>query len=213
MKSSRMTRSLAVVASAAMIFAAFAGTPAEAKKKKKKKAPVCSTFTPGEKGADKPTVVVKDSATEAAPAIQKVTLAPHFFEGAHSATPASYDQFNIQVDTAAKDTGLYALVEFPARRDVDLNMYHTDGSYSARSHGFQPVLGIHGTIDEEFGNLAGHGGESTDHSEKLVGIRTNDCGGWTLEVANYFGEGGELEVKLWLGEVQNDPQAPGAEMP
>ena len=212
MKSSRITRSLAVVASAALVLAAFAGSPAEAKKRKKKA--VCGAFAPGEVGADKPTLVVKSTATEAAPAIQKVTLEPHFFEGAHpDYTPASYDAFNVQVDSATKDAGLYALVEFPARRDVDMNLYHTDGSYAARSHGFQPVLGIHPTIDEEQGNLGGHGGESTDHSEALVGIRTNDCGGWTLEVANYFGEGGEFEVKLWLGEAKNDPQAPGAEMP
>jgi hypothetical protein len=62
-------------------------------------------------------------------------------------------------------------------------------------------------------STTGHGGESTSGSEKLVGIKTSDCGGWTVRAANYLGEGGEFPIKLWLGEVENEPLPPGQETP
>ena len=212
----RFTRTIAVLGLSAMVLGAFAAAPADAKKKKKKPA-VCKAFTPGEAGAEKPTLVVTDAHTEEAPAVQPVTLPADFTEGLGTIVPGGpgspHEYFNIQVDSAAKEAGLYILFEFQERRDYDLNVYHPDGSYAARSHGFQPVLGIHATIDEEQGNLGGHAGESTTSSEKIVGLRTSDCGGWTTDVANYFGEGGDFEVKVWLGEIVNDPQEPGAETP
>ena len=210
MKSSRTIRTLAVVATAGLVLGAFAVGPAEAKKKKKKKPAVCSTFTPADNGADKPTLVVTDAATEEAPAVQKVTLPEEVSEGAIS---HGEDVFNVQVDSAAKEAGLYILFEFQERRDYDLNVWHTDGSYAARAHGFNPVLGIHGELDARAGNLSGHAGESTPSSEKIVGIRTSDCGGWTVSAENYLGEGGDFEIKVWLGDIANDPQAPGAETP
>jgi hypothetical protein len=216
MKTSRTLRTVAVLASAAMVLGAFVAGPAEAKKKKKKKPAVCAPFTSSIEGADKPTVVVTDAATEAQPLVQPVTLDMSAGDAdllGAGAPPAAHDHLNIQVDSKAKDAGLYVLFEFPDRRDYDLNLLHQDGSYAARSHGFNLLLGAHAAVDENFGNLSGHGGESTPTSEKLVGIRSTDCGGWTLDVANYLGEGGEMEVKLWLGESKFEPQAPGAETP
>lgn len=209
MRSPRFIRTVAVVGMSALVLGAFVAGPADAKKKKKKPA-ACAAFQPGEKGADKPTLVVTDSATEAAPALQKVSLPAEFSEGLVS---SGEDTFNIQVDTAAADAGLYILFEFQERRDYDLNVFHTDGSYAARSHGFQPVLGTDETIEAELGNLTGHAGESTSSSEKIVGLRTADCGGWTVSASNYLGEGGDFEIKVWLGDAVNDPQEPGAETP
>ncbi len=211
MKSPRTIRTLAVIATAGLVVGAFAATPAEAKKKKKKPA-VCGAFTPGEAGTDKPMVVVTDAATEAAPVEQTVTLAESVADadlvGTGVLEPGT-DHFNIQVDSAAKEAGLYVLIEFPERRDYDLNLLHTDGSYAARSRSFQPVLGTPG---EAFSD-PGHGGEGTTTSEKLVGINTSDCGGWTLQAQNWLGEGGEFAIKVWLGDIANEPQAPGAETP
>jgi len=176
----------------------------------------CATFTPGEAGKDKPLAVVTDSATEAKPLEQVVKLdasaADADLIGAlPDAGPlaAAHNAFNIQVDAAAADAGLYALIEFPSRRDYDMNLLHPDGSYAARAQTFNPVVGTPG---EAF-SVPGHGGEGTDHSEKLVGIKTSDCGGWTLDVANYLGEGGNMTIKLWLGDAVTDPQAPGDETP
>lgn len=210
MRSPRFIRTVAVVGMSALVLGAFVAGPADAKKKKKKKPAVCATFTPGEKGTDKPTIKVTDANTETAPALQPVTLEPEVTEGIVS---FSESVFNVQVDSAAKEAGLYILFEFQDRQDYDMNVWHTDGSYAARSHGFQPILGTEPTIEEEAGNLGGHAGESTSSSEKIVGLRTSDCGGWTVSAENYLGQGGDFEIKLWLGEIKNDPQAPGAETP
>ena len=216
MRSPRFIRTVAVVGMSALVLGAFVAGPADAKKRKKPAA--CSAFQAGENGTDKPTVKVTDTATEAAPLVQKVSLAGSVADadvvGVHQGplNPGT-DIFNVQVDSAAKEAGLHILIEFPERRDIDLNLFHTDGSYSARSHGFNPILGINGTIDAEIGNLAGHAGESTPASEHIVGLRTADCGGWTVEAQNWLGEGGEFDVKVWLGDIVNDPQDPGAETP
>jgi hypothetical protein len=181
--------------------------PADAAKKKKKKAAVCKAYSPGEAGSGKPTVVVTDKATEKAPAVQKVTLA----ESAADFVPMdpSKDAFNVQVDSKAREAGLYVLFEFPTRRDYDLELMWSDGSYAARSHDFNL---LYSPAPETYSN-EGHAGESTDASEKIVGVRTPDCGGYTVEAFNWLGEGGEFEIKLWLGEIKNDPQAPGEESP
>lgn len=182
----------------------------QGKKKGCKPAPpaACATYTPGELGKDKPTVVVTDAATEAAPLEQKVTLAQSFAN--YGVVPAgpfvlSSDFFNVQVDSANPEAGLYVYLEFPERRDYDIDLLYPDNSYAARSHDGNTLLG---TGEGENG---GHAGESTTSSEKIVGVRTADCGGYTVEASNWFGEGGEFTVQLWLGEIKNDPLAPGEE--
>ncbi|MDQ3982337.1 MAG: hypothetical protein M3271_06605, partial [Actinomycetota bacterium] len=90
-------------------------------------------------------------------------------------------------------------------RDYDIDLLYADGSYGARSHDWNTVLGTGEGVN------GGHAGESTTASEKIVGVRTADCAGWTVETANWFGEGGEMTVKLWLGEVKNEPLPPGEE--
>lgn len=211
MRSPRFIRIVSVVGMSALVLGAFVAGPADAKKKKKKKPAVCATFTPGEKGTDKPTVKVTDAATEAAPVVQKVTLAESVgdVDVTGAVSPPGSDAFNVQVDSAAKEAGLYILFEFPMRRDYDLEVWHPDGSYAARSHDFNTLY----SPDPATYANGGSGGEGTDSYEKIVGLRTSDCGGWTVETINWLGEGGELEVKMWLGDIVNDPQAPGAETP
>jgi hypothetical protein len=166
----------------------------------------CKRFAPGEAGAEAPMVKLTDKATEKKPREQAVALD---MSVADIAGDPSSAYVNIQVDSKAKSAGLYALFEFPERRDYDMNLLHTDGSYAARSRSFNPVLGTPGEQLSE----PGHGGEGTTTSEKLVGIKTRDCGGWTLEVQNWLGEGGDFALKLWLGKAKNAPQAPGEETP
>jgi hypothetical protein len=183
------------------------GKKGKKKGKGKPKAAACAPFKPGEAGTDQPNVTVTDAATEEKPVEQTVTLAESVADLQVGDPGEAY--FNIQVDSAAADAGLYVYLEFPPRRDYDLNLLHDDGSYAARSRGWNTLDPAHdGTVSTE-----GHGGDSTDHSETLVGIKTSDCGGWTLQVQNWLGEGGDFAVKLWLGEVQNEPQAPGEETP
>ena len=210
-------RTLAVVITGSLLAALIAlpAADAAAKKKKKPKPPVCATFVPGEQGVDKPLVTVTDAATEAAPIEQTVTLDMSIadIEQTGLVSPSSADFFNIQVDSAAADAGLYVLFEFPDRRDYDLNLLHTDGSYAARSRAWNTFIEINDMEAPVFGGISasGHGGAPTSASEKLDGIRTADCGGWTLMAENWLGEGGEMTVKVWLGEAKVDPQAPGEE--
>ena len=206
MRSPRLTRTIAVIGMSALVLGAFAATPADAKKKKKKPA-VCSPYQPGEKGTGKPTITVTDTATEQAPAVQKVTLGGSYSEGIID--EATADAFNVQIDSKAKQVGLYVLFEFPPRRDYDLELWYADGSYAARSHDFNL---LYSPNPDTYSN-EGHAGESSDTYEKIVGVKTPDCGGYTVEAVNWLGEGGEFEIKLWLGEIKNDPQAPGAETP
>ncbi|HEV2756682.1 MAG TPA: hypothetical protein VG318_13010 [Actinomycetota bacterium] len=210
-------RMFAVVLAGGLVASAVIAGPATAAKKKKPKpkppAPaVCQPYTPGELGTDKPTVVVTDAATEAAPVEQKVTMAmslANYDPGANTGPFAiSSDFFNVQVDTANPEAGLYAYLEFPERHDYDLDLHYADGSYAARSHDGNTLLGV-----QDLGQNGGHAGEATNKSEKIVGVRTPDCAGYTVETQNWFGQGGEFTVKLWLGEIKNDPLAPGEEVP
>jgi len=193
---------------------AIAG-PAVAKKKKPKKPAACAAVTPAEAGKDKPTVVVTDAATADAPVVQKVSLDESVADAdligeLPDAGPlaSSHDYFNVQVDTNLPSAGLYATFQFAEHRDYDLWAYFSDGKVAASSHGFQPALPTKGTQADISNTATNHGGESKSNSENLVGIITPDCGGYTIETANWLGEGGDLEVKLWLGEGVTEPGAP-----
>ena len=201
---------------AALAMSVFAALPAEAKKKKKKKKkkpPVCAPYLPGESGAEAETLVVTDAATAEAPVTHAFSLDAYFFEGISvqgvpGAAPSS--AINVQVDSAAPTAGLYVTFEFDARRDYDLYLRWPDGSDAASSHGFNPAIEAKGPETFDPSNTNGnHAGESTAASENIVGLITPDCGGYTVQFYNYFGEGGDFEAKLWLGEGTTDPLAPG----
>ncbi len=179
------------------------------KKKGCKPAPPasCAPYVPGEKGKDAEAIVLTDAATAEAPVEKKIDM--EF--GWTDFTPAAVDQhshayFNLQVDTEAAEKGLWAHLEFPDRRDFDLELTYPNGNQAAVSGGFNP----HHPSDL---SDPGHGGESTTHSETLLGIRTADCGGYTLDVANAAGEASTVTLTLWLGEPQTDPLPEEGEAP
>ena len=191
---------------AALVASAFVAPAAEAKKKKKKPA-ACAAYTPGEAGAEAPTLTVTDAATAEAPLVHAFTIAQDFDEGLQPPTPT--ETINVQVDSAAAAAGLYVTFEFPMRRDYDLYAYYPSGNEAASSHGFQPLIEAD-VEDPVFGlnpanTSSNHAGESHADSENIVGLTTNDCGGYTVQAKNYFGEGGDMELKFWLGEGTTDP--------
>ena len=208
-----------VLALGLVVTGVLAGPATAAKKKKPKKppAPVCQKYTPGEMGAETETVVVTDAHTAEAPLTQAFSIGPAFDEGlfgfvndvAGTPLPATprYN-LNVQVDSAAPTAGLYVTWEFDTNRDYDLWAYNADGTGAASSHGFQPLIATQGTPADESNTASNHGGESTATSENLVGIVTPDCGGYTLDAATYFGEGGDFELKIWLGEGKTEPGVP-----
>ena len=207
-------RMIAVLLAGGLVASGMLAGPASAAKKKKKPA-VCKPVAPAEVGVDKPTIVVTDAATAEAPLVQAVSLAESVGDArlvdeipAAGPLASSHDYFNVQVDTANPSAGLYVTFEFEMRRDYDLWAYFTDGTVAASSHGFQPLLDTAGTNADLSNTSTNHGGESTATSENLVGIITPDCGGYTIETANWLGEGGDFEVKLWLGEGVTAAGAP-----
>ena len=208
-------RTLSALLTGSLMIGLIALPAAEAatKKKKKPKAPVCAPYVPGDLGAEAETVVVTDAHTAEAPLLVPITLAPAFDEGVieitgAGETPRAY--FHVQVDSAAASTGLYATFEFQTHRDYDFWAYFPDGTGAASAHGFQPLIETNDLPDEadQSNTDSNHAGESTATSENLVGVITPDCGGYTLEAATYFGEGGDFEVKVWLGEGTTAPGVP-----
>lgn len=209
-----------IVNPSAMARMGASGTPAATKgctkgKGKKKgcnKPPVasCAPLTTGDQGAGKPTVVVTDAATAEAPVEQTVTLGQSTAD--FTPTDATYDYFNVQIDSAAASAGLYVTFEFDTRRDYDLYARWTDASEAASSHGFNPAIEAEAPEPvpaDPSNQRTNHAGDSNADSENLVGVITPDCGGYTIETVNWLGEGGEFTVKLWLGEGTTEPLAPG----
>lgn len=209
MSKSRSIRTLSVVASAALIVGAFTAGPADAKKKKKKP-PVpaaCPAYVPGELGADQPVTVVTDAATAEAPVT--VELDTHEGVGLTSPNGAAEDEgapshvfTNVQVDSAAPETGLYIRLEFPDGLEYDLFARLADGSSYAYVAGSNHT----GPLVAEFGlDGTGHGGYSEVGAENLEGLTTADCAGYTVDVASAITPGGAVTVKYWLGEATYAP--------
>ena len=188
MRNSRLVRSLAVMALASLVLGAFVAAPAEAKKKKK-----CAALAVGENGAEQPINVVTDAHTAEAPLeIPLETEAglgagrdPGGF-GAH----VSHVYVNIQVDSKASSAPLNTGLEFGTVYDYDLYLDTTDGTEVANSAGYGPV--DDGSTEDSRHDFG---------SELIYGIETADCDGYTLDVVTATSPGGEVLLKLWLGEA------------
>lgn len=209
----------AVVLAGGLVASAAFAAPATAAKGKKKKPKVCAPYAPGEMGAEAETIVVTDAHTAEAPLTHAFTADLNFGEGLpdfvneEAGTPlpeTPHHYLNVQVDSAAEAAGLYVTWEFDTNRDYDLWAYFSDGTEAASSHGFQPLIATEGQAGpaDQSNTGTNHGGKSTATSENLVGVITPDCGGYTLDMATYFGEGGDFELKVWLGEGETEPGVP-----
>lgn len=206
MTTHKTTRTLSVLASAALIVGAFAAAPADAKKKKKKPAPAgCPAYTPSEWSADIPVTIVNDTHTAEAPL--EITVPTEAGAGtSDSASPENGDTskaahafLNVQVDSAATEAGLYGTLEFQPTWDYDLYFRGNDGAGIAYSAGTAPAgpFGLDGT---------GHGGHSGAGSENVDGLTTADCTGYLVDVVTSVGPGGDVTLKLWLGEPAYVPE-------
>ncbi|HYI45656.1 MAG TPA: hypothetical protein VE174_09410 [Actinomycetota bacterium] len=201
----RTVRTVAIMGAAALLLGAFASGPAVAKKKKKKKkAPVaaCAPFAPGEKGAGQPVTVVTDAATAEAPVEVTVATDPGlgFSSEAGEGAPedgeglTSHAYTNVQIDSAAPSAGLYVRVEFEPVWDYDLWLRDSGHSALAYAAGSSPAP-VPGVTDG-----TGNGGHTESGSENIDGYFAADCNGFTVDIANAGGPGGDVVVKYWLGE-------------
>ncbi len=169
------------------------------KKKKKPSPPVlaCAPYEPGEQGAEAETTVVTDAATEEAPVEVEID-APMGLPEQDAEFGDAHVVHNIQVDSSNSEAGLYVRYEFQERRDYDLFLNYASGGEAARAAGFNTAP--EGPLDG-----TGNGGHSETNAEQIDGLRSPDCQGYTARLSTYLGEGGSLVLKLWLGEIQNDP--------
>nr|MBA2724699.1 hypothetical protein [Actinomycetota bacterium] len=160
----------------------------------------CAPMTPAEGGADAPIVTVTDEMTEEAPLEIPIT--------APAGTPAAPETVfhNLQVDSASADTGLYARYEFSEVEDYDLYLQKSDGTIAAQAAGFNPVPFV--PTNPAFNtNGEGSGGHSEQGAEQIDGVKTADCGGYTAQMDSYLAEGGDLVLKVWLGEATYETPA------
>ena len=197
MRSGRVIRTLAVVASVGLIFGAFVA-PAEAGKKKKKKVAACPTFAPSE-----PTTDSHEGAEALEAPVQKVTAAhteaaPLVIEHEHgmaywdtvTQTPVqeSTEFFNFQAEGAG---GLHIRAEWPGvQNDIDLYLY-SDGERVSSSGAFNPA-----PVPLVF-DAGGNGGQGF---ESIPGYPVAACNGLTLESRAFISTGDTVTLKVWLGE-------------
>lgn len=207
-----MKRLIALALVAGLIGGVAAALPAEAKKKKKRcfagcviLPPPCPAYVPGEAGSGAETAVVTDAATEAAPLEVPITAARGLQLGFPTDdVTAGHVYTNIQVDTFFPQKGLYVRLEFDNAiplRDYDIWLNYADGTNASNAHGFNPAP------DSQL-SPASDGGHTEGDAEQIDGTASNDCQGYTLDLSTSTGEGGDMTLKMWLGEVQYTPVAP-----
>ncbi|HJR45010.1 MAG TPA: hypothetical protein VJ927_05345 [Actinomycetota bacterium] len=194
---SRSIRSLAVLASAGLLVGAFTAAPADAAKRKKKKPPACAAFVPPETVGEAEVVKLTDAATEEAPVEVAASLGPGVGagrdpggEGAH----VSHAFVPVQVDSAVSGAGIYGRVEFTEIFDYDLYLDDAAGTNLMASGGFGPI------DDSQLGGDANNS-ETGLGFEAIYGITTEDCGGYVFDIVGATTPGGDVTLKLWLGEA------------
>ena len=199
-------RALSVLMVVVLIGALFATTAldASAKKKKKKKKPkpkVCAPYVAPENAAELEVAKVTDANTEEAPLEITLPTAEGLGMGRGDFGPlVSHAYQNIQVDSKAKSTGLYMRVEFADYQDYDLYLDRADGTTAAQAAGFGDTEYLQDADTSD--------GHTEMGAEQVTGIATADCGGYTADIVGATTEGGDVTVKLWLGEATYTPEAP-----
>lgn len=193
----RSMRTVAALSSACLVLGAFIAVPAEAKKKKKKPK-ACAAYTPSSWSADLPIELVTDAHTADAPLEIEVEV-PAGVGFTSNTSPddgdgeASHAFTNVQVDSAAATTGIYAQVEYTPIFDYDLFLRDASGVALAFSAGFAPgVPLLDGT---------GNGGHTDVGSENVDGLEISDCDGLLVDVGGATTPGETVTLRVWLGEI------------
>jgi hypothetical protein len=165
----------------------------------------CAAYTPGEMGAEAETTVVTDKATEESPIEIDVPLGPALGRVNATVDFSTRVKHNVQVDSKAAEAGLFVRLESPVTDDPDLYVYWDNRKEAASAGGFNQAL-FAGPLPQGLLSGTGNGGHSGFGFEQIDGLRTSKCGGWTLDLVNWLGQGGTYKLKIWLGEIENDPK-------
>ena len=182
-------RSMAVLASAALLVGAFVAAPAEAKKKKKPKA--CPAYTTPDWAGEAETTIVTDAATADEPITLTIATGPgagfsSSEPGGGEGEPSSVYQ-NFVIDSASPTAAVTARLDSVPNWDYDLWWRYQDGTPAASAAGFWVVPG-------------GEGGETGIGYEQVNAVPAADCQGFTAEIVSALTPGGDVTLKVWLGE-------------
>ena len=201
MTSSKTIRSLALVASATLVLGAFVAAPAQAKKKPKKP-PACPAATYAEPATDSTSrpapdaeiIKVTDAATAEAPVTVEYEHGAALWETA-TQTPVQEDTmwFNIQIDSAAPATGLYARLDWhvPSASDIDLYIWDGVTGDQAVNSGATNVVPVNAPFIAETGAMG---------YESVSGFAVADCANFLVESRAFTTAGETMTLTLWLGE-------------
>ncbi|HEX2295992.1 MAG TPA: hypothetical protein VHN37_11860 [Actinomycetota bacterium] len=206
MSKQRSIRTLSVIASAALIVGAFTAGPADAKKKKKKPAG-CATFAPIEPNSpsgetaevlEQPVVKVTDEHTEEAPLVFEYEHGPALWSITQDPIQEDTVFFNIQVDSANPETGLYVFQEWAKQPGSDMDLYVWDGATGeeATHSGSSNVTPV---PISEGSNIHGQGTGAWG-LESVSGFPVLDCAGFTVESRAFSTAGESMTMSIWLGE-------------
>lgn len=188
---SKTIRSLAVLASMALVLGAFVAAPAEAKKK-------CGKYAAPEWAGEAETTIVTDKATADAPIEVELETGP----GAGFTNPdypgdetgsVAHAFHNVVVDTNAKTANLFASIEYLPAFDYDFFLRLSAGPSVAYEADFNPL-----TVAGPSGIGTTDGATAEPGLSRIDGYPVPDCYGYTLDAASSIAGGGTVTLKIWL---------------
>jgi hypothetical protein len=189
-------KTLAVAASLGLLVGAFIAAPADAKKKKPKPPKACAPYVPTGNAEGGEVTVITDAATEEAPIEITVPTDPGLGSGHGDGAvgPVAEAFVPIQIDSAVTGAGIYGRVEFTPTWDYDLYLQDEAGTDLMVSGGF-------GVVDDaELGGDANNS-ETGAGFEAIYGVTSADCTGYNFDVVTATSPGGDVTLKVWLGEA------------
>lgn len=197
---SKTIRTIAVVASAALLVGAFVVAPAEAKKRKKKPScPAASFADPASPSASRPeagakVIKVTDAATAEAPIVIEYEHGVALWETA-SQMPVLEDTlwFPVQIDSASPTKGLFARLDWatPSVSDIDLYLWDGVSGEQAAVSGATNAVPVNAPFVAETGAMG---------YESISGFAVGDCSNYLVESRAFMTAGEAMTLTLWLGD-------------
>lgn len=200
----RISKSLFLLAVGALVAAALVSAPAAA-------AAACPKYKPQEPVSDSENraeavlakvVKVTDKATEAKPLVIEYDHGPAFWfiqdpvdaEG-QRALVEDTKWFNIQVQSKARDVGLYIRQQWDPNSpdDFDLYLYDKSGGAYGQSATFNWAEAV------APGQLGG--GDGGLGYEQVLGLLMTRCQGMTIESRAFTTPGRAMQLVIWLGDI------------
>ena len=196
----KTVRTLAVLATASLVLGAFVAGPADAKKRKKKPSCPVATYTePASPSVSRPeadaeVITVTDAATAEAPIVIEYEHGAALWETA-TQMPIQEDTkwFNLQIDSAAPATGLYARLDWavPSVSDIDLYLWDGATGEQAAVSGATNAVPMNAPFVAETGAMG---------YESISGFAAVDCSNFLVESRAFLTAGEAMTLTLWLGD-------------